>query len=266
MMRDELSARLRDRILDIAVKGREGHIASSFSIVEILIAVLFDPRDASLSPAERVDGVRRRLSRFVLSKGHAALALYSVLWELGVLSEGDLDNFAEQGSRFGGHPTKSQDPPIAVSSGSLGHGLPMCAGMAYAAALGGRSDRFTCLCGDGEINEGSIWESLLLIGKFRLRNLTLIVDNNGSSTRAIDLGDIAGKLASFGMHVKVIDGHDIGALRTALDQCAALPGPAAIVANTVKGHGSAVTRMNFAWHHRVPSAQDVAEIRSGYYI
>jgi transketolase len=182
------------------------------------------------------------------------------------MTEADLCNFADDGSRFGGHPTKSEDPPIAVSTGSLGHGLPVCAGLAFASAAAGRSEHFICLCGDGELNEGSIWESLLLIKKFSLCNLTLIVDNNESSTRAIDLGNISRKLDSFGLAVTDVDGHNVTQLREALESCSRQLIPTAIVANTIKGHGSTVTKSNFAWHHRVPSARDIEDIRNGYYI
>jgi transketolase len=262
----ELSIRIRDSILDIAARGHEGHIASSFSIVEILIASLIDKDSAALHPSDRLERARRRMSSFVLSKGHAALALYAVLLEIGLLTDMDLQHFAEKGSRFGGHPTRSIDPPIAVSTGSLGHGLPVCAGMAFSARVAGRSDHFICLCGDGELNEGSVWESLLLVKKFGLRNLTLVVDNNGSSTRAVDLGSIAEKLASFGLMVMQVDGHEITQLRAALESCSQQSVPTAIVANTTKGYGSAVTKNNFAWHHRVPSISDIKDIRNGYYI
>jgi len=138
--------------------------------------------------------------------------------------------------------------------------------MAFSAGVAGKDDHFICLCGDGELNEGSIWESLLLIRKFRLRNLTLIVDNNGSSTRAIDLGNVAQKLESFGLAVTAVDGHDVPQLRRALERCSLQSIPSAIVANTIKGYGSNVTKNNFAWHHRVPSARDIEDIRNGYYI
>jgi len=262
----DLSIRIRDRILDIALRGHEGHIASSFSIVEILIATLIGEGFEDLEPAFRVEQLRRSLQHFVLSKGHAALALYAVLLEFGVLRDLDLENFASTGSRFGGHPTKSAEPPIAASTGTLGHGLPVCAGMAYSALRAQESKHFLCLCGDGEINEGSIWESLLLINKFALRSLTIIIDNNASSTRAIDLGNIAGKLSSFGLQVFEVDGHDVKRLRSALSDCVHCSLPTAIVANTTKGHGSSVTKNSFAWHHRVPSADEIKEIRRGYYL
>jgi transketolase len=264
-MTDSLSVRIRNSILQIALEGQEGHIGSSFSIVEILIA-LFTASDQEMLRKEHTASVRKQLETFVLSKGHAALALYAVMLESGIVMQTDMVGFASTGSRFGGHPTRMKEPPIPVSTGSLGHGLPVAAGMAFAASQLNRAAHFVCLCGDGELNEGSIWESFLLINKFRIGNLTVVVDSNGSSTRAIDLGDIASKLRSFGLLVQEVDGHDVAALRTALAAANGAGVPTAIVANTIKGYGSSVTANNFAWHHRVPTALDIEKIQHAYYI
>ena len=258
----ELNRRIRDRILDLAVAGGEGHIGSSFSIVEILIAVLLGASGQGVGHAS--DEVRSRVAGLVLSKGHAALALYAVLQEAGVLTDTDLVGFASAGSKFGGHPTRIPELGIQVSTGSLGHGLPVAAGMAFASQRLGDGRKYVVVCGDGELNEGSTWESMLLITKFSLGNLTLIVDDNGSSTRAIDLGNIAKKLSAFGLYVQDVDGHSVDDLVLALNRAESHPGPAAVVAKTVKGFGSSVTRNNFSWHHRVPTREDLLAIRRGY--
>lgn len=262
MRTHELTRKIRDSILDLAVEGQEGHIGSSFSIVEIMVALIM--ADDGADKALLAGKARERMAGLVLSKGHAALALYAVLREAGVLSAADLKGFASKGSKFGGHPTRLPEFGIHVSTGSLGHGLPVAAGMAFASLKVGDGRRYVCLCGDGELNEGSIWESLLLISKFSLNNLTLVVDDNGSSTRAIDLGRIADKLTAFGLSVAEVDGHDVDALRAALLAAEQAPVPAAIVAKTVKGFGSSVTRHNFAWHHKVPTVDDLRAIRAGY--
>jgi transketolase len=258
----ELTRRIRDRILELAVAGQEGHIGSSFSIVEILVAILMGSAKAEgrLLHAQ----IKERMAGLVLSKGHAALALYAVLQEAGVLTDEDLKGFASSGSKFGGHPTRLPEYGIQVSTGSLGHGLPVAAGMAFASLQSGDAHRYICLCGDGELNEGSIWESLLLISKFSLGNLTVVVDDNGSSTRAIDLGSIANKLAAFGLTVQEVDGHNVDDLVAALRAAEETREPTAIVAKTTKGFGSSVTRNNFSWHHRVPTPDDMRAIRQGY--
>jgi transketolase len=262
MRTSELTRRLRDSILDLAVEGQEGHIASSFSIVEILVAVLMGAGDGNQSSLHT--RAKERMAGLVLSKGHAALALYAVLREAGVLTDESLKGFASPGSKFGGHPTRLPEFGIHVSTGSLGHGLPVAAGMAFASLHSGDRRQYVCICGDGELNEGSIWESLLLISKFSLRNLTIVIDNNGSSTRAIDLGQIPDKLAAFGLSVQEVDGHNVAALIAALKVAQEVAGPAAIVANTIKGFGSSVTRNSFSWHHRVPTLEDLRAIRQGY--
>jgi transketolase len=248
---------IRNRILDLAIKGQEGHIGSSFSIVELLVG-LFGHELNVVSP-----------ENFVLSKGHAAIALYAALIEFDFLNALHFANFASKNSKFGGHPGKMSDPvSIPYSTGSLGHGIALAAGLAFANRLlrPESKQKIYCLVGDGELNEGTIWETLLLIQKFKLSNLVIIIDDNSSSSRAINLGDIEKKLISFGQNVLCIDGHNLYEINLAIEDAQASELPSTILAKTKKGYGSTVTVGNFSWHHRIPTENEISQIVAGYYL
>ena len=259
MKRHSMSRELREKIVDLSMIGKEGHIASGFSIVEILIA-LFSMDD--LKTKNRV-----MFESFYLSKGHSAIALYAVMRQLDILSESEISSFAGLGSRFGGHPTKTIEPPIPASTGSLGHGLPLALGAAHARKQKMDKRLIFCLAGDGEMNEGSMWESLLLGTKFKLDNLLLIIDDNGSSTRAIDLTSLESKIRSFGWACLCVDGHDVTSLSKALHGTPPKIGrPTCILAKTIKGYGSHATAGSFEWHHKIPTKEDRDVIFEQFYI
>ena len=182
------------KVLKMAYVSGEGHIPSALSILDILW-VLYDK-------------VMTKDDRFVLSKGHGALALYAVLSEIGMIKQSELDEFALFDSNLGGHPDTNKIDGVLASTGSLGHGLPMAVGMAKAKKMKGEEGRVFCIIGDGECNEGSIWESLMIASHHKLDNLTCIVDYNRSTDRALDLGDLAEKFRSFGWYVDDVDGHN----------------------------------------------------------
>jgi transketolase len=247
--------RLRRQIVLATVAANEGHIPSSFCVLEILW-VLYD-RILRFDPANPADESR---DRFVLSKGHASLAIYAVLAEKGFFPSSELAGFATGGSRLGGHPDSRKVPGIEASTGSLGHGFPMAVGMATALARKESPSRVFVLVGDGECNEGTVWEAALLAARQRLDNLTLIVDQNHSTDLAVPLGDLVGKFRAFGWDAVGVDGHDTGALEESLRGRS--PGsPRVVVAETIKGYGCRrIQEEPGAWHHGAPKPEDLASI------
>lgn len=226
----------------------EGHVASAYSILDILY-VLYD-RVLDCGMIKKNSETR---DRFILSKGHAAIGYYAVLKKFGFIEE-NLDTMCAYGSRLGGHPDCNKVPGVEASTGSLGHGVPMAVGMALGFKIKGNPAHVYTLAGDGEINEGSIWESFLVLNHNKLNHFTFILDYNHSTDRAVDLGDIGAKFCSFGFHVIKINGHDHAAIEKALrwrgDK------PVAILAETVKGRGITGMEDNPAWHHRIPTGEE----------
>jgi transketolase len=242
---------MKRAILRASARAREGHVPSAFSVLDILW-VLYE-RVLRHDPA-RPDWEER--DRFVLSKGHASLALYAVLALKGYFPRSELERFGDYGSMLGGHPCRLKVPGVECSAGSLGHGLPMAVGLALGLRLHGLPCRVFTLVGDGEANEGSIWEGLLLAAHHRLTNLRVVVDVNRSTDRALDLGDLAAKFEAFGFRAEHADGHDHEALHAALtlDWSGR---PLAVLAQTVKGRGCREMENNPAWHHRAPDEQEL---------
>jgi transketolase len=198
--------------------------------------------------------------RFVLSKGHASLALYAVLAEKGFFPASDLERFATFDSALGGHPDRRKVPGVEASTGSLGHGFPISVGMALALRRKARPSRVVALVGDGEANEGTIWEAALLAAHHGLGNLTVVVDHNHSTDSALSLGDVAAKFRAFDWDAEDVDGHDAESLFAALSRPPS-GRPRAVVARTVKGYGSAkIQKEPGAFHHGAPKPGDLAEI------
>lgn len=245
--------RLRRLIVETAARAGEGHIASALSILDI-VWVLYH-YVLTIEPSRPDDEAR---DRFVLSKGHGSLALYVVLASKGFFPEETLRTFAKYDSPLGGHPDWHKIPGVEASTGSLGHGLPVALGMAMALRSRQSRSRVVTLVGDGECNEGSVWESLLIGAHHELSNVTCIVDFNHSTDRALSLGDLSAKLRAFGWETREVDGHDHAALGEALLSPAS--GPLAVVATTIKGHGCSRMEGDPAWHHRVPTSQELTEI------
>ena len=244
------SKQLRRTILRMARAGSTVHIACAFSLVEIL-AVLYR------NHLRLGEGGPRSPERdyLVLSKGHGVMAQYACLYELGWLTDENLDNYFKDGTRLKGL-SDAHVPGLEVSSGSLGHGLSVGVGLALAAKRKGTGQRCFAIVGDGEINEGSIWEALLFAAHWQLSNLIVIVDANGfqamgSTSEVMELGSIAAKLSAFGLETREVDGHDEVALDTALRELTSLSGssPRALVARTVKGHGVSFMASDNRWHY-----------------
>jgi transketolase len=235
----------------MAHKSGEGHIPSSLSILDI-VWVLY----ARVLQFEPSNPLFPRRDRFFLSKGHASLALYVVLAKVGFFPKSELDHFAEYESILGGHPDRLKAPGVEASTGSLGHGFPQAVGAALALKIKGESARVFVLIGDGETNEGTIWESALLASHHKLHNLVCILDFNHSTDRALEIGDMNSKFSSFGWDVREIDGHDHNQIKAATlkgssDQ------PLLIVAHTTKGKGFKAMENNPEWHHKIPTESDL---------
>lgn len=238
---------LRREIVQLAYDAGEGHIASALSILDI-VYVLYDK---ILQPEDR----------FVLSKGHGCLALYVVLAQKGIISQEQLHSYLKFDGDLGGHPDRNKVPGVLCSTGSLGHGLPQAVGVALAKKIKKEPGRVYCLVGDGECNEGSIWESLLLASHHKLGNLTIIVDYNRSGDRAVRLDDLWDKFEAFGINTfDLLDGHKHEFISQMSVWGSSRPNePVGVIANTTKGFGC--ERMSSpAWHHRVPTAEELPEI------
>jgi transketolase len=233
----------RRLVLEIALAAGSCHIGSALSMVDVL-TVLY--HDVLREPAAGGD-------RFVLSKGHGGSALYATLATAGVLDADEvISGYSRDGGRFAGHPERGL-PGIEITGGSLGHGLSIALGLALADRLDGSDRRTFCLLGDGELQEGSVWEALMLAGQQRVGGLTAIVDANGLQglgrvRDVVSIEPLATRLASFGWAVREVDGHDLAQLRGALG--APDEQPTLVLARTVKGYGVPFMEDELMWHYR----------------
>ncbi len=233
----ELLLKARLRLLQMHYESGVGHIGGNLSCLDILMALYHNV----LGP----------LDRFVLSKGHSAGALFVTLWSLGLLSDDDLKTFHKDGTRLSGHPPVRGIPEIPFATGSLGHGLGLAAGLAFAKQLKRGMGRIFCLTSDGEWNEGSNWEALIFSRQHRL-NLTIVVDLNGfqgfgKTSDIADLEPLADKFRAFHLPTLDVDGHDLEAVTTALRKDG--DAPMVILARTQKGHGVSFMQDLFEWHY-----------------
>lgn len=249
-----LARKLRRHALRMTHRARASHIGSCLSIADIL-AVLYGA--VLRVDAKRPDWPER--DRLIISKGHAAAIVYAALAESGFFLVADLDFYSADGGSLSGHVTKTV-PGVELSTGSLGHGLPVAAGMALAARRAGANWRSFCVLSDGEMDEGSNWEAIQFAQHFRLSNLIAIVDYNkiqsfGTVAEISDLHPLAEKFRAFNWGVHEIDGHDHAALAAALAGPSPLAGrPTAIVAHTIKGKGVSFMEGRLAWHYSSPDA------------
>ncbi|WP_218081570.1 transketolase [Anthocerotibacter panamensis] len=242
--------KLRRSVLEMAYAGSTVHIGCAFSIIEIL-AVLYRSH-LNLGSGQPESSTR---DYFVLSKGHGVMAQYACLRELGWLSDWDIHNYFGNGTKLKGL-SDAHVSGLEVSSGSLGHGLSVGVGLALAAKRKGTSQRCFALVGDGEINEGPVWEALLFANHFELSNLTIIIDKNGyqamgTTDEVMKLGSITEKFKAFGFETREVDGHSETALEAVLQELTQYPSPhpKAIVAHTIKGKGVSFMEGDNRWHY-----------------
>lgn len=249
---------IRRDIVTTIDAARAGHIGGDLSITDALATLYFGV--LRIDPAEPTKLER---DRFILSKGHCAAALYSTLARVGYFAESELTTFMAPGSALNGHPNRNKVPGVETNTGPLGHGLPVAVGEAIGLRLQGLDNRVFVATGDGELQEGSNWEALMAAAHFGLSNLTLIVDRNrlqqGARTEDTNgLDPLHERLAAFGCEVREIDGHSISALLEAFAP-STTGKPVAIVAHTTKGKGVSFIEDRVEWHHKVPSAEQVAQ-------
>ena len=256
---DERSKQLRRLIVRGLAGGGRGHIGSSMSLVEIL-RVLYDDI-LRIRPDEPRWPARDRM---ILSKGHGCLALYAMLADKGFIPVETLDGFCRKDSILGGHPEAGKVPGVEASTGALGHGLSIGVGMALAARMQRRDSRVYVVLGDGEIDEGSVWEAAMCAGKHRLSQLTAIIDYNkiqsAGTTREIqDLEPLLDKWRAFNFAAAEIDGHDVDGLRALFRRLPlAEDRPSAIICHTVKGKGLGFAENDPNWHHKAKVPPDLA--------
>jgi transketolase len=250
---------VRRQILEMAVAAGAGHIAPAFSCVDILVALYYggflriDPNNPK--------SIER--DRFILSKGHAAVALYAILADRGFFPVSELMTFTQEGSRLGGH-TEVIVPGVEVATGSLGHGLSIGAGLALAAKMDQKKYRTVCLMSDGECHEGSVWEAAMFAGHHCLNNLIAIIDHNGLSAidflnKYLDIAPLEKKWESFGWDVVIIDGHSFTELLSVLHNLhlRSSSRPLAIIALTTKGKGVSFMENEPIWQYRIPQVKEL---------
>lgn len=256
---EALAKKIRLHTLYMIHRAKSSHLGSAYSMADLL-AVLYG-RILRIDPQKPTAPDR---DRFVLSKGHACAALYAVLAEQGFFPKQWLQNFYQDGSRLAGHATHVGVPGVEVSTGSLGHGLPLACGMALAAKRGRQAYRVFTLLSDGECDEGSTWEAALFAPHHALDNLIAIVDYNqiqslGTVKAVLDLEPFAAKWKAFGWAVQEIDGHDCSQIERALTNLPLAPGkPTCVIAHTVKGKGVSFMENKLLWHYRAPDANEMA--------
>jgi len=260
---DERSKHLRRLVIDALEGGGRGHVGSSLSLVEIL-RVLYD--DVLRVRPDDPDWPER--DRLILSKGHGCLAWYAVLADKGFFPVEELRRQCRPGAMLGGHPERAHIPGVEASTGSLGHGLPIGVGMALALRMRGAPARVFVVTGDGELDEGSVWEAAMHAAKHRLDHLTALVDYNklqsyGRVDEVVDLEPLADKWRAFGWAAREVDGHDVESLRAALADPPIETGrPSVIICHTIKGKGFDFAENNASWHHKARvEAADVVRMR-----
>lgn len=236
--------RLIYRIAEISSRAGEGHVPSALSILDIVWIIYNDFININL-----VKKKSEKRDIFILSKGHGCLAQYVVLEEKKFFLKNELSFFSKYNSKFGGHPDSNKIPGIEASTGSLGHGFPFAAGIAYGNKIKKYNNKVYVLIGDGECNEGTIWETCMLAAQHKLNNLICIIDNNKSTSRSLNMINVKNKFNSFGWEVLEVNGHDHNSLKKNIKHHSKKP--LAIIANTIKGKGINFMEVNhYEWHHK----------------
>ena len=252
---------VRQQVFEMCLIAGVGHIAPAFSCTEILVA-LYRGGFLRVNPDKPSWEGR---DRFILSKGHGCAALYAVLADLGFIPISELQTYTSVGSRLGGH-AECETPGVEASTGSLGHGLPIGVGMALAAKMDGKDNLHVTLLGDGECQEGSVWEAAMFAGHHHLDNLIAIVDRNmvqsiDFTEDAVTLEPFSKKWEAFNWNVSIIDGHSFSQILTTLNLLRSEKNgkPKAVIAKTIKGKGVSYMENKPIWHYRVPDSQEEIE-------
>ena len=252
-----ISNNVRKSIVEEVYSAQSGHPGGALSCADILTVLYFN--QMNIDPEKKDDLNRDRL---VLSKGHASAALYAVLAERGYFSKDELKGFRKLGSMLQGHPDMKHIPGVDMTTGSLGQGLSVANGMAISSKLDERGFRVYCIVGDGEIEEGQIWEAAMASAHYKLDNLCLVVDNNnlqidGKVSDFMSVYPLKEKFEAFGFEVLEVDGNDIDELITVFDKAKTVKGkPTAIIAKTIKGKGVSFMEDKADWHGKAPNDEE----------
>ena len=249
----EISRLIRRDIIEICSRTGSGHVGSSLSVVEILVVLYQNIIKGTPADPDR--------DRVILSKGHACPALYAILCHKGWISKERLRSFATDGSRLGHHPHWEPEIGLEANTGSLGHGLPIGCGLAFAAKKMGSPSRTFVIISDGETNEGSVWEAAAFAAHHNLNNLCMILDANGIQAMGhtkdiLNPTNHAAKWKAFGWETIETDGHNVLELNTSLSKTGLSQKPLAIIAHTVKGKGVSFMENNILWHYRCPKGKE----------
>lgn len=249
---DKRSKYLRQLVVNCLISANRGHMGSAMSLIEILRVlydeiIVFDPKNKNLTNRDRL----------ILSKGHGCLALYAILADKKFINISELDSVGQLDSILGGHPESFKIPGVEASTGALGHGMPIALGMAIAAKIKKEKQNIYVIVGDGEINEGSVWEAALSAKKHKLNNLKVIIDYNKMQSysytkEVLDLEPLKAKWESFGFEVSEINGHDITALKNNFNNFKKHKDdkPSVTICHTIKGKGFNFAENNPLWHHK----------------
>lgn len=262
-MQDNVYQEIRKNIFLTAYAGGIGHLASAFSSVELLYTLYikevakFDPQNPLWEGRDRV----------IVSKGHASLAVYNILSMAGFLDKEELYTFSKPGSRLGGEANMNELPGIEACTGSLGHGLPYGMGMALAYKLQGKQNKVYVIVGDGECQEGSIWEAVMAAAKYNLDNLTVILDCNkvqkmGTVQSIMGISSWNEKFKAFDWQVEEADGHNVEELYSILSRANQKDSPRVVIAHTIKGKGVSIMENNPGWHWRMPNRKELKIVMS----
>ena len=254
----KIAYQYRLNVLEMVFRAKAGHIGSSMSCLEIL-TVLY----GAVMNTDKIRVKSPERDRFIMSKGHAAEALYAVLAGQGFFPHEMLKTFAASDTVLAGHPIPKL-PGVEAATGALGHGLPVGVGIAIGLKADANPARVYVLLGDGELAEGSVWEGLMAASKFKLNNLCIIIDRNrlqisGNTEAVMPLEDLIDKLRAFGWDYRCCDGHDTVALQKALLSNIPIGRPLAVVADTIKGCGSPLMENNAEWHHKIPTMRNISK-------
>lgn len=264
-MLEQIAKEIRKEIMITAYHGKSGHLASALSAVEIMTALYFG--DVLKYDASNPNWSER--DKLIVSKGHASLVLYCILNRIGYLTKEALYTFCQPGSVLGGEPKYGDVSGVEATTGSLGHGLSFAVGIAIANQLDQKDSRVYVLLGDGECQEGSVWEAALSAAHHALDNLTVILDRNqlqamGDTEDILGLESLKEKWQGFGWDVTSVDGHDLNALVQTLqaDRGSKKKGPRIVLANTIKGKGISFMEQVPIWHYRMPNESELALVKA----
>ena len=259
---EDIIRELKKKIFLTAYRAGAAHLASSFSVIDLLY-VLYGK---GFVRCDKNDPWKADRDRMILSKGHAILAKYVMLNEIGMISDEELSQFCRPGSHLGGEPLIGSAAGIEESTGSLGRGLSFAAGIAMASRYRRYENRIYVVLGDGECQEGTVWEAAMSAMNFKLGNLTIIIDDNrlqamDSVEKIMGIADWTDKWRSFGYDVEEINGHDVNEIETCLSQPGPKGKPRLIISHTIKGHGVSFMENVPIWHYRMPNEQELKIVR-----